>query len=70
MPAQGTVAYCKLAAERTTLFVGSLPHEMKEEEIKDLIQSLVGKDLPIVNLELKRGPPPNFQSRGKAFLPA
>ncbi len=58
------MTYSKLAAERNTLFVGSLPPEVNEEELKEIVHTMVG---PVVNVELKRGPPPNFISRRRSI---
>lgn len=62
---QGSTAYVKSATERSTLFVGNVPHEMNEQELKEAITQMVG---PITSIELKTGPPPQYLSRGFCFI--
>jgi RNA recognition motif-containing protein len=62
---KGTVAYAKEAVEKTTLFVGNLPHDMNEAELRQAFQSKVGN---FTNFELKTGPPPQCASRGFCFV--
>jgi len=50
---------------KNTLFVGNLPPDLKEEEIRVEIEKLVGR---ATHVELKTGPPPDYISRGFAFV--
>eukprot|EP01117_Protostelium_nocturnum_P009956 TRINITY_DN3547_c0_g1_i1.p1 TRINITY_DN3547_c0_g1~~TRINITY_DN3547_c0_g1_i1.p1 ORF type:complete len:372 (-),score=141.39 TRINITY_DN3547_c0_g1_i1:295-1410(-) len=65
---RGKVCKFSKSEQRTVLFIGNLPHELNQDQVRQTLQEIVGSSLPIQHVELKTKPPPANESRGFCFV--
>eukprot|EP00028_Trichosphaerium_sp_Am-I-7-wt_P010499 CAMPEP_0168523668 /NCGR_PEP_ID=MMETSP0405-20121227/10134_1 /TAXON_ID=498012 /ORGANISM="Trichosphaerium sp, Strain Am-I-7 wt" /LENGTH=504 /DNA_ID=CAMNT_0008545613 /DNA_START=44 /DNA_END=1558 /DNA_ORIENTATION=- len=65
---KGRPCKVKKSEQKTVLFVGNLPIEMNEPDVNQAISELTQSVTTEFRLELKKGPPPEFKSRGFCFI--
>jgi len=57
-----------LAEQKLTLFIGGLPNDMNQENIRQALLELCKTVTNQLQVNLKTGPPPECQSRGFGFV--